>query len=67
MGWTRSLRYAKYPGWRKYDDDGNERAPQRWYDKENYESSQVYRSYLARVRDDEEYRRRREEWSAAND
>jgi hypothetical protein len=62
MGWTRSLRYAKYPGGRKYDDDGNEREPQEWYDEEKYEISQVYREYLDRVRDDETYQRRRDQW-----
>jgi hypothetical protein len=62
MGWTRSLRYAKYPGGRKYDDDGTEREPQQWYDAEKYEISQVYREYLDRVRDDETYRERREAW-----
>ena len=62
MGWTRSLRYAKYPGGRKYDDDGTEREPQEWYDEEKYEISQVYREYLDRVREDDTYRRRKREW-----
>ncbi|PSP90897.1 DUF4385 domain-containing protein [Halobacteriales archaeon QS_4_66_20] len=61
MGWTRSLRYAKYPGGRKYDD-GTEREPQEWYDEEKYDISQVYREYLDRVRNDETYQRRREQW-----
>jgi hypothetical protein len=59
MGWTRALRYAKYPGGRKYrsDDRGNrvERDPQEWYDAEKREISQVYRAYLDRVREDEQY------------
>jgi hypothetical protein len=55
MGWTRSLRYAKYPGGRKHDDDGTEREPQRWYDEEKHEISQVYREYLDRVREDPAY------------
>jgi hypothetical protein len=63
MGWTRSLRYAKYPGGRKYDD-GTEREPQEWYDEEKYDISQVYREYLDRVRNDETYQRRREQWDA---
>ncbi|MFA1611841.1 DUF4385 domain-containing protein [Halobellus rubicundus] len=62
MGWTRSLRYAKYPGGRKYDDDGTEREPQQWYDEEKYRISQVYREYLDRVESDPEYQRRREAW-----
>jgi len=59
MGWTRSLRYAKYPGGQKYVDD-EERDPQRWYDDEKYEISQVYRDHLDAVRSDEEYERLRE-------
>ena len=55
MGWTRSLRYAKYPGGRKYDDDGTEREPREWHDEEKYEISQVYREYLDRVREDPAY------------
>jgi hypothetical protein len=54
MGWTRSLRYAKYPGGQKYDD-GEEREPQRWYDETKYEISQVYREWLDRVREDPAY------------
>lgn len=62
MGWTRSLRYAKYPGGKKHDADGTEREPQQWYDEEKYEISQVYREFLDRVRDDEAYERRRSAW-----
>ncbi|MFB6156720.1 MAG: DUF4385 domain-containing protein [Haloferacaceae archaeon] len=62
MGWTRALRYAKYPGGRKYDDDGEEREPQRWYDEEKREIARVYKEHLDAVRDDGTYRRRREEW-----
>ncbi|AUV83701.1 DUF4385 domain-containing protein [Salinigranum rubrum] len=63
MGWTRSLRYAKYPGGRKYDDDGAEREPQQWYDEEKYEISQVYRAFLDRVESDDTYTERRAEWT----
>ena len=55
MGWTRALRYAKYPGGRKRDSEGNEREPQQWYDEEKHEISQVYREHLDRVREDEAY------------
>jgi hypothetical protein len=61
MGWTRSLRYAKYPGGRKRGDDGEEREPQRWYDEEKREVSLVYKEYLDRVREDDEYQRRKAE------
>jgi hypothetical protein len=64
MGWTRALRYAKYPGGQKYetDDEGNrvERDPEQWYDEEKYEISQVYREHLDAVREDETYQRLRE-------
>jgi hypothetical protein len=64
MGWTRALRYAKYPGGQKYetDDEGNrvERDPEQWYDEEKYEISQVYREHLNAVREDETYQRLRE-------
>jgi hypothetical protein len=63
MGWTRSLRYAKYPGGRKYDDEGEKREPEQWYDEKKYAISQVYREYLDRLKNDETYQRRREEWS----
>jgi hypothetical protein len=62
MGWTRSLRYAKYPGGRKYDDDGSEREPQQWYDEEKYAISQIYRDYLDRVEANDEYTDRRTAW-----
>jgi hypothetical protein len=61
MGWTRSLRYAKYPGGQKYDD-GMEREPRQWYDEEKYEISQLYREYLDRVESDEEYQRHKQKW-----
>jgi hypothetical protein len=61
MGWTRSLRYAKYPGGRKYHDDGTEREPQEWYDPEKREIAAVYREYLDRVREDDAYERAKQE------
>jgi hypothetical protein len=61
MGWTRALRYAKYPGGQKYEraDDGTrvERNPQEWYDEEKREIALVYREYLDRVREDPAYER----------
>jgi hypothetical protein len=65
MGWTRAMRYAKYPGGRKYreSEDGErvEREPQEWYDEEKREIALVYKGYLDRVREDEVYREMREE------
>jgi len=61
MGWTRALRYAKYPGGRKYetDDEGSrvERDPQEFYDEEKYEIAQCYREHLEQVREDEAYQK----------
>lgn len=61
MGWTRAMRYAKYPGGQKYED-GEEREPREWYDAEKREIALVYREHLDAVQADGEYRRRREEW-----
>jgi len=60
MGWTRAMRYAKYPGGQKYETDADgtrvEREPQEWYDPEKREIALVYREYLDRVREDDAYR-----------
>jgi len=56
MGWTRTMRYAKYPGGQKYEN-GEERDPQRWYDAEKRRIARLYRFHLDRVRADPEYRR----------
>jgi hypothetical protein len=64
MGWTRAMRYAKYPGGQKYerDDEGNrvEREPQEWYDGEKREIALTYKEYLDRVRADEAYQQAKE-------
>jgi len=56
MGWTRAMRYAKYPGGQKYED-GEQRAPQRWYDPEKRRIARLYRFHLDRVRADPAYQR----------
>ena len=65
MGWTRAMRYAKYPGGKKYerDDDGDrvEREPQEWYDPEKRKIALVYREHLDRVREDDAYERAKRE------
>jgi hypothetical protein len=60
MGYTRAMRYAKYPGGRKYDDEGNEREPQEWTDPAKREAALVFEEYLDTVRDDETYQRMKE-------
>ena len=66
MGWTRAMRYAKYPGGKKYEQkDGErvEREPQRYYDEEKHEIALLYKEYLDRVRDDEAYQQAIEQLS----
>ncbi|MEF8773802.1 MAG: DUF4385 family protein [Halobacteriales archaeon] len=62
LGFTRAMRYAKYPGGRKYDDDGTERDPRQWHDTEKRAVAQVYRHYWALARTDERYERLREKY-----
>jgi hypothetical protein len=60
MGYTRAMRYAKYPGGQKYVD-GEEREPQEWYDEEKREIALRFEARWERVRRDDEYQRRKEE------
>lgn len=60
MGYTRSMRYAKYPGGQKYVD-GEERESEEWADEEKRAGALVFEEYLERVRDDEAYQERKEE------
>ncbi|ADB59296.1 conserved hypothetical protein [Haloterrigena turkmenica DSM 5511] len=60
MGYTRAMRYAKYPGGRKYDEDGEERRPQRWADREKRAAALAFERYWERVREDDAYRRAKE-------
>lgn len=61
MGFTRAMRYAKYPGGKKYDDDGNEREQQVWADPEKREAAVVYKEYWDRAREDPQYQRMKED------
>jgi hypothetical protein len=69
MGWTRAMRYAKYPGGQKYERDeaGNrtEREPQEWYDEEKREIAVVFREHLDRVREDTAYETAKRDHRAA--
>ncbi|MFU8867467.1 DUF4385 domain-containing protein [Natronococcus sp.] len=56
MGYTRAMRYAKYPGGTKYGDDGEELEPEQWADEEKREAALVFEEYWERVREDEAYR-----------
>lgn len=55
LGYTRAMRYAKYPEGEKYVDD-EERTPERWYDQEKRKIALVYREYWNRAREHERYR-----------
>ena len=41
MGYTRAMRYARYPGGQKYDEDGTEREPTFWADHDKREAALV--------------------------
>ena len=70
MGFTRAMRYAKYPGGRKYDADGTQREPQTWADAEKRRAAIVFRDARQRVLDDDAYDRlkaaHRARYAAAN-
>ena len=55
MGFTRAMRYAKYPAGTKYRDDGSEREPQQWADPEKREAAVVFREAWQTVLDDKAY------------
>ena len=57
MGFTRAMRYAKYPGGKKYDADGNEREQQTWADAEKRKAAVVFRDFWQQVLDDPAYER----------
>jgi len=60
MGFTRAMRYAKYPGGQKYADDGTEREPEQWADPEKRASAIVFRDAWQDLTDDPTYQRLKE-------
>jgi len=58
MGYTRAMRYARYPGGQKYVD-GEERDPVHWADHDKREAALVFEVRLERVRSDPEYQQRK--------
>ncbi|NGM67986.1 DUF4385 domain-containing protein [Natronolimnobius sp. AArcel1] len=54
MGYTRAMRYAKYPGGQKYEN-GQEREPLFWADSTKRNAALVYDVWLSLVRDDDRY------------
>ncbi|WP_343750113.1 DUF4385 family protein [Salarchaeum japonicum] len=61
MGYTRAMRYARYPGGRKYVD-GEERDPVEWADAEKRRAARIYWHALQSVTADSVYRAFRERW-----
>jgi hypothetical protein len=59
MGFTRAMRYAKYPGGQKYDD-GTERDPQQWAAPEKRAAAVVFRDAWQAVTDDPAYQHQKE-------
>ena len=64
MGYTRAMRYARYPGGRKYDDDGTERDPVRWADHDKREAALVFELWWRRAERDDEYAALRDRWES---
>ncbi len=53
------MRYARYPGGRKYED-GEEREPEEWADPEKREAALRFETYLEQVRGDGAYEEAKE-------
>ena len=61
MGYTRSRRYAKYPGGKKYQDDGTIREVDE-LDPDKQRSAEIFKARLDTVREDAVYQRCRDEF-----
>ncbi|MEM1043624.1 MAG: DUF4385 domain-containing protein [Bacteroidota bacterium] len=64
MGYTRAMRYAKYPGGRKYDADRNVREPLRWADAGKREAALIFDERLKAAKTDPAYQHLRAEHQA---
>ncbi|MFB6262843.1 MAG: DUF4385 family protein [Bradymonadaceae bacterium] len=62
MGFTRAMRYAKYPGGRKYDEDGDEREPKQWADRDKRRAAERFKDAWDQIREDEAYIEAREQF-----
>jgi len=60
MGFTRAMRYAKYPGGKKYDADGTEREPQKWADADKRKAAVIFKAKWDGARNDDTYQRLRD-------
>lgn len=59
MGFTRAMRYAKYPSGRKITPDGDLVEPQQWADAEKHAAAQVFKAKWDAVREDPVYQARK--------
>jgi len=57
MGYTRAMRYAKYPGGTKYDARGRERPACIWAAPEKRQAALVYKTYWDKARQHKAYQR----------
>lgn len=61
MGFTRSMRYAKYPGGEKYDDSGNQKTAHgpdttgEWADSDKRESAVIFKDAWDEARTNNQY------------
>jgi hypothetical protein len=67
MGYTRAMRYAKYPGGRKREPDGAEREPLQWADPEKREAALAFKAYWDAARADPTYQRLKAEHRARHE
>ena len=64
MGYTRARRYANHRSGKKYDEDGRVRPQEPdALDGEKARAARVFYEKYVEAREDEHYRRRREEWA----
>lgn len=57
MGYTRARRYANYKGGRKYNEDGS--IKERDINEEKAESAAIFKEYWDKLREDEDYLKRK--------
>ncbi len=57
MGYTRAMRYAKYPGGKKYKPDGSTYEIQQWADPDKRQAALVFKKYWDKARENTAYQR----------
>lgn len=59
MGFTRAMRYAKYPAGHKHHPDGTPREPETWADTEKRKAALIFKKHWDAVRDDKIYQQKK--------